>query len=192
LGLGQHIDGLSITILVVVAFISSLVQIYSTEYLHGDRRYTHFFASLTLFSAGMLNMVVAENMIQLILGWELMGLCSFMLIGHWWEEGANSRAALKAFFTTRTGDIGLLVGTSVLFFAANDWTQKTLGVSTIDRLIGNLGANDGERAEYIWQKAQESDNPEGYIRGMTKRGLVTPEVMRQINIKRSVGSKQNY
>ena len=128
-GIGQHIDGLAITILVVVAFISTLVQIYSTEYLHGDRRYTHFFASLTLFSAGMLNMVIAENMIQLILGWELMGLCSFMLIGHWWEEGANSRAALKAFFTTRTGDIGLLVGTSVLFFAANDWTQKTLGVS---------------------------------------------------------------
>ena len=129
LGIGQHIDGLSIVILIVVAFISTLVQIYSTEYLHGDRRYTHFFASLTLFSAGMLNMVVAENMIQLILGWELMGLCSFMLIGHWWEDGANSRAALKAFFTTRTGDIGLLVGTSVLYFAANDWTQKTLGVS---------------------------------------------------------------
>ena len=128
-GIGQHIDGLSVTILVVVAFISTLVQIYSTEYLHGDRRYTHFFASLTLFSAGMLNMVVAENMIQLILGWEIMGLCSFMLIGHWWEDGANSRAALKAFFTTRTGDIGLLVGTSVLFFAANDWTQKNLGVS---------------------------------------------------------------
>ena len=129
LGIGQHIDGLSVVILLVVAFISTLVQIYSTEYLHGDRRYTHFFASLTLFSAGMLNMVVAENMIQLILGWEIMGLCSFMLIGHWWEDGANSRAALKAFFTTRTGDIGLLVGTSILFFAANDWTQKTLGVS---------------------------------------------------------------
>ena len=128
-GIGQHIDGLSLTILVVVAFISSLVQIYSLEYLRGDRRYTHFFASLTLFSAGMLNMVVAENMIQLILGWEIMGLCSFMLIGHWWEEGANSRAALKAFFTTRTGDIGLLVGTSVLFFSANSWTQEHLGVS---------------------------------------------------------------
>jgi NADH-quinone oxidoreductase subunit L len=128
-GIGQHIDGLSLTILVVVAFISSLVQIYSLEYLRGDRRYTHFFASLTLFSAGMLNMVVAENMIQLILGWEIMGLCSFMLIGHWWEDGANSRAALKAFFTTRTGDIGLLVGTSVLFFSANSWTQENLGVS---------------------------------------------------------------
>jgi NADH-quinone oxidoreductase subunit L len=128
-GIGQHIDGLAIVLLVVVAFISTLVQIYSTEYLHGDRRYTHFFGSLTLFSAGMLNMVVAENMLQLILGWELMGLCSFMLIGHWWEDQANSRAALKAFFTTRTGDIGLLTGTSILFFAANDWTQKTLGVS---------------------------------------------------------------
>jgi NADH-quinone oxidoreductase subunit L len=67
--IGQHIDGLAITILVVVAFISTLVQIYSVAYLHGDRRYTHFFAALTLFSAGMLNMVVAENMIQLILGW---------------------------------------------------------------------------------------------------------------------------
>ena len=128
-GIGQHIDGLSVTILVVVTFISTLVQLYSTEYLHGDRRYTHFFAALTLFSAGMLNMVVAENMIQLILGWEIMGLCSFMLIGHWWEDGANSRAALKAFFTTRTGDIGLLVGTSILFFASNDWTQEHLGVS---------------------------------------------------------------
>ena len=128
-GIGQHVDGLTVAILLVVAFISTLVQIYSLEYLRGDRRYTHFFASLTLFSAGMLNMVVAENMIQLILGWEIMGLCSFMLIGHWWEEGANSRAALKAFFTTRTGDIGLLVGTSVLFFSANSWTQENLGVS---------------------------------------------------------------
>ena len=127
--IGQHIDGLALTVLIVVAFISSLVQIYSVEYLHGDRRYTHFFAALTLFSAGMMNMVIADNMLQLILGWEIMGLCSFMLIGHWWEDGANSRAALKAFFTTRTGDVGLLVGTSVLFFAANDWTQKTLGVS---------------------------------------------------------------
>ena len=128
-GIGQHIDGLSLTLLVVVTLISTLVEIYSVEYLRGDIRYTHFFGALTLFSAGMLNMVLAENMIQLILGWEIMGMCSFLLIGHWWEDGANSRAALKAFFTTRTGDIGLLVGTSVLFFASNAWTQKTLGIS---------------------------------------------------------------
>ncbi|MEI6299707.1 MAG: hypothetical protein WCP50_08930, partial [Actinomycetota bacterium] len=75
-GIGQHIDGLSLTLLVVVTLISTLVEIYSVEYLRGDIRYTHFFGALTLFSAGMLNMVLAENMIQLILGWEIMGMCS--------------------------------------------------------------------------------------------------------------------
>lgn len=128
-GIGQHIDGLAVVVLFVVAFISTLVQIYSLEYLRGDRRYTHFFAALTLFSGGMLAMVLADNMILFLLGWEIMGLCSFMLIGHWWEEDANSRAALKAFFTVRTGDVGLLVGISILFFAANDWTQENLGLS---------------------------------------------------------------
>ena len=128
-GIGQHIDGLSVLVLIVVAFISTLVQIYSLEYLRGDRRYTHFFAALTLFSGGMLAMVLADNMMLFLLGWEIMGLCSFMLIGHWWEDDANARAALKAFFTVRTGDAGLLVGITMLYFAANDWTQENLGVS---------------------------------------------------------------
>ena len=127
--IGQSIDGLAVIVLVVVAFISTLVQLYSTEYLKGDRRYTHFFAALTLFSAGMLAMVVAEDTILFLLGWEIMGLCSFMLIGHWWEDGANSRAALKAFFTVRTGDMGLLVGVAMLYFASNEWTTEHLGVS---------------------------------------------------------------
>jgi NADH-quinone oxidoreductase subunit L len=128
-GLGQHIDGLAVLLLLLVAFISVLVQIYSTEYVRGDRRYTHFFAALTLFSGGMLTMVLAENMVQIILGWELMGLCSFMLIGHWWEDEANSRASLKAFFTVRVGDVGLLVGTAIIFFGANAWAQTNLGES---------------------------------------------------------------
>ena len=134
-GLGQHIDGLSVMLLLLVTFISLLVQIYSLEYVRGDRRYTHFFAALTLFSAGMLVMVLAENTVQLILGWEIMGLCSFMLIGHWWEEQANSRAALKAFFTVRVGDIGLLVGVAILFgsmgtFSIQEISQKALDGST--------------------------------------------------------------
>ena len=128
-GIGQHIDGLSVLVLIVVAFISTLVQIYSLEYLRGDRRYTHFFAALTLFSGGMLAMVLADNMMLFLLGWEIMGLCSFMLIGHWWEDDANSRAALKAFFTVRTGDAGLLVGIAMLYFSANNWTQEHVGVS---------------------------------------------------------------
>jgi NADH-quinone oxidoreductase subunit L len=83
-GVGQHIDGLAVVLLLLVSFISLLVQVFSLDYVRGDRRYTHFFASLTLFSAGMLVMVLAENMVQVILGWEIMGLCSFLLIGHWW------------------------------------------------------------------------------------------------------------
>jgi len=114
ISIGSRIDGLSMMLLFLVAFISSLVQLYSTEYVRGDRRFTHFFAALTLFSAGMLTMVLAPNMVQLILGWEIMGLCSFLLIGHWWEERANSEAALKAFWTVRVGDMGLLVGTAML------------------------------------------------------------------------------
>ena len=151
-GIGQHIDGLALTLLVVVAFISSLVQIYSLEYLRGDRRYTHFFAALTLFSAGMLSMVLAPNMVQLILGWEIMGLCSFMLIGHWWEEEANSRAALKAFFTVRVGDVGLLVGTGILFFSANNWTQQHLGVSgfNISGLSAWAMSGDAGKSALTW------------------------------------------
>ena len=133
--LGQHIDGLSLMGLILVSFISTLVQIYSVEYVRGDRRYTHFFASLTLFSAGMLAMVLADNMVQIILGWEIMGLCSFMLIGHWWEERANSEAALKAFWTVRVGDTGLLVGTAILF--------AMFGTFSVEQINNTVAAGQG-------------------------------------------------
>ena len=118
IGVGTHIDGLAVMMLVVVTFISLMVHVYSTSYMHGDVRYVYFFAALSLFTASMLMLVVADNTLQLLVGWELVGLCSFMLIGHWWEEEANSGAAIKAFLTTRTGDIGLLTGVITLFFAA--------------------------------------------------------------------------
>ncbi len=125
-GIGSSVDGLAVLILALVAFIALLVQVFSLDYVRDDRRYTHFFAAITLFAGGMLIMVMAENMVQLILGWEIMGLTSFMLIGHWWEEEANSRAALKAFFTVRVGDVGLLVGTAIIFFGANQWAVDNL------------------------------------------------------------------
>ena len=121
--LGTQVDGLSVAIMFVVALIATLIQLYSIEYVKGDRRFCFFFSALTLFAAGMLCMVVAESTVQFILGWEIMGLCSFMLIGHWWEDYANARAALKAFFTVRVGDVGLLVGMSVLYFGANAYAQ---------------------------------------------------------------------
>ncbi len=120
IGIGTWVDGQSIMMLFVVTFISMLVHIYSTEYVSGDRRYTHYFAFLSLFTASMLFMVLSTSTIQLIVGWELVGVCSFALIGHWWEDKPNSDAALKAFLTNRVGDIGLLVGMIILFFAAGN------------------------------------------------------------------------
>jgi NADH-quinone oxidoreductase subunit L len=115
---GIHIDGLAVMMLVVVTFISLMVHVYSLGYMHGDRRFTFFYAALSLFTASMLLLVVADNLLQLLIGWELVGVCSFMLIGHWWEEQVNSDAAIKAFLTTRVGDVGLMIGIIVLFFAS--------------------------------------------------------------------------
>jgi len=116
---GFHVDGLAVVMVFVVATISLLVHVYATEYMHGDVRYTYFFAALSLFTCGMFVLVTAASTLQGLFGWELMGVCSFMLIGHWWEDQANSNAAMKAFLTTRTGDVGLLVGISILFFGAH-------------------------------------------------------------------------
>ena len=133
---GIHIDGLAAMLLFVVGFISLMVHVYSLEYLRGDRRYTYYYAALSLFTASMFTMVTASNSLQLLLGWEGMGVCSFMLIGHWWEDKPNSDAALKAFFTTRTGDIGLLIGLTMTFFLAG----RTFDISAINEaaLAGHM------------------------------------------------------
>jgi NADH-quinone oxidoreductase subunit L len=115
---GTYVDGLSVLLLVIVSMVSLLVHVYSTEYVKGDQRYVHYFGFLSLFTASMLFFVLSSSILQMIVGWELVGVCSFVLIGHWWEDGANSNAAMKAFLTNRVGDIGLLVGVIVLFFAA--------------------------------------------------------------------------
>jgi NADH-quinone oxidoreductase subunit L len=114
---GTMMDGLAGMMLFTVTLVSLLVHIYSTEYLKGDRRHTHYFAFLSLFTASMLAYVVSENILQMLVGWELVGVCSFVLIGHWWEEKKNSDAALKAFLTNRVGDVGLIIGVVIVFFA---------------------------------------------------------------------------
>ena len=115
---GMLLDGPAVMMLFVVTLVSLLVHVYSTDYVAGDRRYTHFFAFLSLFTASMLGLIMAKTTLQLIVCWELVGVCSFAQIGHWWEEKPNSDAALKAFITNRVGDVGLLVGMITLFWAA--------------------------------------------------------------------------
>ena len=122
-------DGLSVMMLITVSFISLLVHIYSTEYLHGDVRHTHYYAFLSLFTASMLFYVLSSNTLQMLVGWELVGVCSFALIGHWWEEKPNSDAALKAFLTNRVGDTGLIIGVVITFFAAGATSFNVLHIN---------------------------------------------------------------
>jgi NADH-quinone oxidoreductase subunit L len=133
---GVRIDGLTAMMFLLVTFVSLMVQIYSTGYMHGDLRYTYYFATLSLFTASMLLLVIANNMLQLLVGWELVGVCSYLLIGFWWEEKANSSAAIKAFLTTKLGDVGLIVGVIALF------TQ--FGTFNIGQIIAAVG--DGVQA----------------------------------------------
>ncbi len=135
---GTAVDGLTVVMLFTVTLISLAVHVFSTNYMHGDVRFTFFFAALSLFTTGMLLLVVSSSLLQALIGWELMGLCSFMLIGHWWEKKENSDAAIKAFLTTRTGDVGLLVGMVTLFFAAGQ---------TFDIALINEGALSGAIGE---------------------------------------------
>ncbi len=137
-GIGTWIDGQSVMMLFVVTLISGLVHVYSTDYVGGDRRYTHYFAFLSLFTASMLFMVLSTSTIQLLVGWELVGVCSFGLIGHWWEEKPNSDAALKAFLTNRVGDVGLIIGIIILFFAAGN-TFSITEINTQAVLSGEEG-----------------------------------------------------
>ncbi|MGH2731283.1 MAG: NADH-quinone oxidoreductase subunit L [Actinomycetota bacterium] len=116
---GMHYDFLAGVMFIVVTTVSLLVQIYSTGYMHDDSRYTWFYAALALFTGSMLNLVIANNMLQLLVGWEGVGLCSYFLIGHWWEDQENSSAAIKAFIVTRIGDVGFLFGIFALFVLGN-------------------------------------------------------------------------
>jgi NADH-quinone oxidoreductase subunit L len=111
---GWMVDGLSIMMYLVVGLVGFLVFTYAKGYMEGDIRYTWFFASFALFGGGMLVLVSAPNLIQLIVGWELVGVSSYLLIGHYWEEHENSSAAIKAFLVNKVADVGLFIGAIII------------------------------------------------------------------------------
>ena len=114
--MGVLIDGLAAVMLVVVSFVSLMIQLYSGAFMEGDKRFAWFYAVLNLFTASMLGLVLAPNFIQLYVFWELVGLCSYLLVGHWFEKPSARNAALKAFVVTRVGDAALFVGI-IIFWA---------------------------------------------------------------------------
>ena len=117
--MGFYLDSVTVIMLIVVTLVSLLVHIFSMGYMHGDPRYPRFFAFLSLFSFSMLFLVVSDNLLGIYIGWELVGLCSYLLIGFWFEKDSAANACKKAFLTTRVGDVGMFVGMMMLFTRFN-------------------------------------------------------------------------
>jgi NADH-quinone oxidoreductase subunit L len=144
LELGIRVDSLAAMMFVVVCLVSLLMQIYSLGYMKGDVRYTWYFAAVNLFTGSMLNLVIANNTVQLLVGWELVGICSYLLIGHWFEEKENSDAAIKAFITTRAGDLGFVIGVIVLFIGAHTFNigelQEHVAAGEVSSTVVTVGA----------------------------------------------------
>ncbi len=127
--LGWIVDGLSIMMYWVVAFVGLLVFLYAIGYMHGDVRVPMFFASFSLFAGSMLILVGSPNLIQLIIGWEGVGLASYLLIGHYWEGLDNVRAGNKAFLTNKVADVGLILGAIFLGMGIGDFGFQAINVA---------------------------------------------------------------
>ncbi len=110
-----YLDSLSLVMALVVTIVGFFIHLYSTEFMAEEEGYSRFFAYMNLFVCSMLILVLADNLLFLYLGWEGVGLCSYLLIGFWYREPANGRAAMKAFIVTRVGDAAMAVGLFILF-----------------------------------------------------------------------------
>jgi len=144
------LEPLSAIMLLVVTIVGFGVQIYSLGYMHREERIGWYYTVLSLFTAAMLLLVLADNFLLLFMSWEIMGLCSYLLIGFWHEQEAPRLASLKAFLTTRVGDIGFMLGLAVMFaevgsfdFAAvlhdHVWTTGAATTVALLLLFGAMG-----------------------------------------------------
>ncbi len=124
--LGFAIDNLTAIMLVVVTLVSTLVHFFSIGYMQGDVRYSRYFAFLGIFSFSMLMIVLSNNLFLLYVGWELVGLSSYLLIGHWYEKKSASNAAMKAFIVNRVGDVGFFIGIMILFTTFHTFGLKEI------------------------------------------------------------------
>jgi NADH-quinone oxidoreductase subunit L len=174
LDIGALLDGLSSVMLIVVSLVSLLVQVYSIGYMKGEIGYGRYFAYMSLFSGSMLGLVISNNLVQTYLFWELVGICSYLLIGFWYRRPAAAAAAKKAFVVTRFGDLGFLSAILLLwwqrpgtfhFLQLAGWVQNhhlSAGLVTAVALLLFCGAV-GKSAQFpllIWlPDAMEGPTP---------------------------------
>ncbi|BAZ15866.1 proton-translocating NADH-quinone oxidoreductase subunit L [Calothrix sp. NIES-4071] len=128
LSMGYTIDHLTALMLVVVTTVAFLVMIYTDGYMAHDPGYVRFYAYLSLFGSSMLGLVVSPNLVQVYVFWELVGMCSYLLVGFWYDRKAAADACQKAFVTNRVGDFGLLLGILGLFWATGSFEFDIMGV----------------------------------------------------------------
>ncbi|WP_018132953.1 NADH-quinone oxidoreductase subunit L [Effusibacillus pohliae] len=126
LTVGFEVTQLNAMMLVVVSFVSTLVLLFSRGYMHGDERFSVFYQYLSLFVFSMLGLVISPNLLQLYVFWELVGLCSYLLVGFWYFKPEAAAAAKKSFVVTRIGDVGLFIGIILLFLAAGSFDYQAI------------------------------------------------------------------
>ncbi|MEA2022944.1 MAG: NADH-quinone oxidoreductase subunit L [Actinomycetota bacterium] len=139
---GWVVDGLSIMMYFLVGVVGFLVFVYANGYMRGDVRYTWFFASFSLFAGGMLVLVSAPNLIQLIVGWELVGVSSYLLIAHYWEDFDNVDAGNKAFMTNKVADAALFIGVIIM--------AVSVGSFQFSEIFERIGSIDGFARIGFW------------------------------------------
>ncbi len=144
---GFQVDQLTAVMLLVVTFLSLLIHIYSVGYMRGDKGFARFFAYLELFTFFMLVLVMGNNFLVLFVGWEGVGLCSYLLIGFWYEKKSAADAGVKAFVTNRVGDFGFVLGMLLIFvtFGTLDFTEVFAAATpqVAEQQVGLLGMQVG-------------------------------------------------
>ncbi|BAB60273.1 NADH dehydrogenase I chain I [Thermoplasma volcanium GSS1] len=125
---GIYIDNLAITMAIMVSFVSLMIHLFAIYYMKDDPNKHVYFAETSLFTAGMLGLVISSNLVLLFLFWELVGLCSYLLIGFWFFKPNATAAAKKAFIVTRVGDLSFIIGMSILYYSLVNVTGDPLSI----------------------------------------------------------------
>ena len=168
-GISLSLDPLSLIMMLVITSVGFLIHLYSVEYMREEEGYSRFFAYMNLFVGSMLTLVLADNLLLLYLGWEGVGLCSYLLIGFWYKDPENGYAGRKAFIVTRIGDVALALGIFLLYTHFGTLQIQELMQQVSAPLEDRLCAGNCRGLSPSWQG--HSANPRSCL---CRHGCLTP------------------